>query len=153
GRRHRRGGVPASANRKIDASKAAAKRIPETLFGLFFEEINHAGAGGIWAELVSNRGFEAGGALTPSRIEPWSILGNTSTIRVTTDRSSCFKRNVFALKMEVLCEDCPPGGVGISNPGFWDMNIDVMALLEGGRERAGRGPFAHGRARWKGFPS
>ncbi|KAI5001636.1 hypothetical protein ZWY2020_026286 [Hordeum vulgare] len=33
-------------------------------------------------------------------------------------------RNVFALKMEVLCEHCPPGGVGISNPGFWGMNIE-----------------------------
>uniref|UniRef100_A0ACD5VI81 Uncharacterized protein n=1 Tax=Avena sativa TaxID=4498 RepID=A0ACD5VI81_AVESA len=94
------------------------------MFGLFFEEINHAGAGGIWAELVSNRGFEAGGALTPSNIEPWSIIGDTSTIRVTTDRSSCFSRNVIALKMEVLCEDCPAGGVGICNPGFWGMNIE-----------------------------
>ncbi|CAM0884957.1 unnamed protein product [Alopecurus aequalis] len=109
---------------QIEASSSAAKKIPETMFGLFFEEINHAGAGGIWAELVSNRGFQAGGALTPSSIEPWSILGDTSTIRVTTDRSSCFSRNLIALKMEVLCEDCPPGGVGISNPGFWGMNIE-----------------------------
>ncbi|XP_048536070.1 thiamine pyrophosphokinase 3-like isoform X2 [Triticum urartu] len=30
------------------------------------------------------------------------------------------------------------------------VETSVMALLEGGRERAGRGPFAHGRARWKG---
>ncbi|KAJ0098919.1 hypothetical protein Patl1_22266 [Pistacia atlantica] len=33
-----------------------ADQIPETFFGIFFEEINHAGAGGLWAELVSNRG-------------------------------------------------------------------------------------------------
>ncbi|KAK4481793.1 hypothetical protein RD792_012704 [Penstemon davidsonii] len=38
------------------SSKASTKKIPETLFGIFFEEINHAGAGGLWAELVSNRG-------------------------------------------------------------------------------------------------
>ncbi|KAM0888930.1 hypothetical protein ACQ4PT_028025 [Festuca glaucescens] len=116
--------VLAVADVKIDASRSAAQKIPQTMFGLFFEEINYAGAGGLWAELVSNRGFEAGGAVTPSSIEPWSILGDASTIRVTTDRSSCFSRNVIALKMEVICEDCPSGGVGICNPGFWGMNIE-----------------------------
>ena len=64
----------------VNASEASARQIPDTLFGIFFEvgwnifselqgllseitilcfvsqEINHAGAGGIWAELVSNRG-------------------------------------------------------------------------------------------------
>uniref|UniRef100_A0A9I9CWX5 non-reducing end alpha-L-arabinofuranosidase n=1 Tax=Cucumis melo TaxID=3656 RepID=A0A9I9CWX5_CUCME len=92
-------------------------------------EINHAGAGGIWAELVSNRGFEAGGPNTPSNISPWSIIGDESTISVSTDRSSCFDRNKVALRMDVLCDNggtniCPTGGVGIYNPGFWGMNIE-----------------------------
>ncbi|XP_010251797.1 PREDICTED: alpha-L-arabinofuranosidase 1-like [Nelumbo nucifera] len=104
-------------------------RIPETLFGIFFEEINHAGAGGIWAELVSNRGFEAGGPNTPSNIDPWSPVGNLSYIIVSTDRTSCFDRNKVALRMEVLCDSkgsniCPSGGVGIYNPGYWGMNIE-----------------------------
>ena len=34
-----------------------------------------------------------------------------------------------------------------------ELPTKLLALLEGGRERAGRGPFAHGRARGKGFPS
>uniref|UniRef100_A0A0E0KNK6 non-reducing end alpha-L-arabinofuranosidase n=1 Tax=Oryza punctata TaxID=4537 RepID=A0A0E0KNK6_ORYPU len=109
---------------KVDASPQHARKIPETLFGIFFEEINHAGAGGIWAELVSNRGFEAGGPNTPSSIDPWSIIGNESVISVATDRSSCFSRNIIALRMEVLCGDCQAGGVGIYNPGFWGMNIE-----------------------------
>ncbi|KAF8707194.1 hypothetical protein HU200_030441 [Digitaria exilis] len=109
---------------KIDASPQLARKIPETLFGIFFEEINHAGAGGIWAELVNNRGFEAGGPHTPSNIDPWSIIGDDSTIFVATDRTSCFSRNIVALRMEVLCDDCPTGGVGIYNPGFWGMNIE-----------------------------
>ncbi|MBA0734612.1 hypothetical protein Gogos_018512, partial [Gossypium gossypioides] len=132
----------------IDASEQSSRPIPQTLFGIFFEEINHAGAGGLWAELVSNRGskcvpfgrgldiggcvgdgFEAGGANIPSNIDPWSIIGDESSIIVSTDRSSCFERNKVALKMEVLCnsEDthiCPSGGVGIYNPGFWGMNIE-----------------------------
>jgi len=37
------------------------------------------------------------------------------------DRVSCFTKNTVALRMEVLCDNCPPGGVGIYNPGFWGM--------------------------------
>ncbi|KAL9425166.1 hypothetical protein AB3S75_032158 [Citrus x aurantiifolia] len=110
----------------VDASQG--RPIPETLFGIFFEEINHAGAGGLWAELVSNRGFEAGGQNVPSNIDPWAIIGNDSSLIVSTDRSSCFERNKVALRMEVLCDSqgtniCPVGGVGVYNPGYWGMAI------------------------------
>ncbi|KAL2659483.1 hypothetical protein AAZV13_03G088500 [Glycine max] len=113
----------------VNASDASGKPIPETLFGIFFEEINHAGAGGLWAELVSNRGFEAGGPNTPSNIDPWSIIGNESLINIETDRTSCFDRNKVALRLEVLCDSkgdniCPADGVGVYNPGFWGMNIE-----------------------------
>ncbi|RWR74828.1 alpha-L-arabinofuranosidase 1-like protein isoform X1 [Cinnamomum micranthum f. kanehirae] len=102
----------------VDASGNSSRPIPETLFGIFFEEINHAGAG-----------FEAGGPNIPSNIDPWSVIGNESTIVVSTDRSSCFSRNIIALRMEVLCDNagsniCPAGGVGIFNPGYWGMNIE-----------------------------
>ncbi|KAG2614695.1 hypothetical protein PVAP13_3NG010800 [Panicum virgatum] len=105
----------------VDSSKS--RQIPQTLFGIFFEEINHAGAGGLWAELVSNRGFEAVINNTPT-IEPWSIIGDESSLHLTADRASCFTKNIVALRMEVLCDNCPPGGVGIYNPGFWGMNIE-----------------------------
>ncbi|KAI5427490.1 alpha-L-arabinofuranosidase 1, partial [Lathyrus oleraceus] len=109
----------------VDASQASGRPIPDTLFGLFFEEINHAGAGGLWAELVSNRGFEAGGPNTPSNIDPWSIIGNETNINVETDRTSIFERNKIALRLEVLCDNtCPADGVGVYNPGFWGMNIE-----------------------------
>ncbi|WOL17114.1 alpha-L-arabinofuranosidase 1 [Canna indica] len=115
-----------SAVLMIDASPQSGRKIPDTLFGIFFEEINHAGAGGIWAELVSNRGFEAGGPNTPSNIDPWFIIGDESSIYVSTDRTSCFSRNEVALRMDILCEEggCPSDGVGIYNPGFWGMNIE-----------------------------
>ncbi|XP_073044256.1 alpha-L-arabinofuranosidase 1-like isoform X1 [Primulina eburnea] len=114
----------------INASEASVKKIPKTMFGIFFEEINHAGAGGLWAELVCNRGFEAGGLNTPSNIDPWSIIGDESSLIVSTERSSCFDRNKIALRMEVLChhdgpKTCPAEGVGIFNPGFWGMNIEL----------------------------
>ncbi|TVU37157.1 hypothetical protein EJB05_10457 [Eragrostis curvula] len=113
----------------VDASPQNARKIPDKMFGIFFEEINHAGAGGLWAELVSNRGFEAGGPNTPSNIDPWLVIGSESSIIVGTDRSSCFERNPIALRMEVLCDSkgtniCPSGGVGVYNPGYWGMNIE-----------------------------
>jgi len=41
----------------VDASKVGAA-IPSSMYGVFFEEINHAGDGGIYAELIQNRSFE-----------------------------------------------------------------------------------------------
>ncbi|KAF9598924.1 hypothetical protein IFM89_033122 [Coptis chinensis] len=59
-------------------------------------KINHARAGRIWAELT---------------VHPF------------------FKRNKVALRVEVLCDTtgsnvCSVGGVSISNPGYWGMNIE-----------------------------
>ncbi|THG12558.1 hypothetical protein TEA_005220 [Camellia sinensis var. sinensis] len=73
--------------------------------------------------------FESGGLTTPSNIDPWSVIGDDSSLIVSTDRSSCFDRNKVALRMEVFCDSegtkvCPTGGVGIFNPGFWGMNIE-----------------------------
>ncbi|XP_071737620.1 alpha-L-arabinofuranosidase 1-like [Rutidosis leptorrhynchoides] len=113
----------------VNASQGSARKMPDNLFGVSFEEINHAGAGGLWGELVSNRGFESGGRHTPAHIDPWSVIGDYSLVRVVTDLSSCFKTNPVALRMEVLCDTdgvnaCPVGGVGIHNPGYWGMNIE-----------------------------
>ena len=41
----------------IDAARLGP-RIPASLYGIFFEEISHAGEGGLYAELIQNRGFE-----------------------------------------------------------------------------------------------
>ncbi len=41
----------------IEVAKRGAI-IPTSMYGVFFEEINHAGDGGIYAELIQNRSFE-----------------------------------------------------------------------------------------------
>ncbi len=63
------------ASIQIDATKPGSK-IPSTLHGIFFEEISHAGEGGIYAELIQNRGFEesripAGTKLENGFLVPW----------------------------------------------------------------------------------
>ena len=41
----------------IEMDKKGAE-VPASMYGVFFEEINHAGDGGLYAELVQNRSFE-----------------------------------------------------------------------------------------------
>jgi alpha-N-arabinofuranosidase len=115
-----------AASISIDVSSSTSRRIPDTLFGIFFEEINHAGVGGLWGELVMNRGFEAGGEHSPSEINPWEIIGDDDSISVKTDLSSSFTSNKVALRMDILCDQdsCPGGGVGVYNPGFGGMVIN-----------------------------
>lgn len=68
---------------RIDAAKQGS-RISPALHGIFFEEISHAGEGGIYAEMIQNRGFEetripAGttlqnGFLVPSQDKPHFMI-------------------------------------------------------------------------------
>lgn len=53
-------GIPVMAQSPsimVDVSKRGAE-VSQNLYGIFFEEINHAGDGGLYAELVQNRCFE-----------------------------------------------------------------------------------------------
>src|SRR4051794_6038465 len=69
----------------IDANKLGARVSPD-LHGIFFEEISHAGEGGIYAELIQNRGFEeirlpqsttlVDGFLVPGRTPHFSMKDN-----------------------------------------------------------------------------
>lgn len=54
----------------IDYNQKGAD-IPESMYGIFFEEINHSGDGGLYAELVQNRGFEE-----TSVPEGYTVKGN-----------------------------------------------------------------------------
>jgi len=53
----------------IDAA-TAGNPVSPTLHGIFFEEISHGGEGGLYAELIQNRGFEE------SRLPPNTTLQN-----------------------------------------------------------------------------
>ncbi|XP_074284523.1 alpha-L-arabinofuranosidase 1-like [Silene latifolia] len=119
-----------SVSFKVDV--LSQRSIPQHFFGIFFEEINHAGAGGLWGELVSNRGFEAGGRHVPSMISPWGMIGDEKVVSIITEMSSCFQNNPMALRMDIHCDvtTCPPGGVGIYNPGYWGMNIEEGKTYE-----------------------
>jgi hypothetical protein len=80
----------------VDAGTSGA-RIPPNLYGIFFEEISHAGDGGLYAELVQNRGFEDanlppacvldGDSIVPPRT-PHFDTGQPSTWRLRWDAAN-----------------------------------------------------------------
>lgn len=56
----------------IQAGKPGAE-IQPTMYGLFFEDINYAADGGLYAELVKNRSFEF-----PQHFMGWKTFGKVS---------------------------------------------------------------------------
>jgi hypothetical protein len=54
--------------------KSPVMDISPMLWGIFFEEINHAGDGGIYAEMVQNRAFETTGPYVPANISLYRSL-------------------------------------------------------------------------------
>lgn len=61
-------------NASITVDLAARKDISSVLFGIFFEEIGHAGDGGLYAEMVQDRSFDALAAATGFLASPASRL-------------------------------------------------------------------------------
>lgn len=73
-------GLTQSQNRasiRIDASKSGAP-ISSSLHGVFFEEISHGGEGGLYAELIQNRGFEESTLPHGTKLEDGFIVPDRS---------------------------------------------------------------------------
>jgi alpha-N-arabinofuranosidase len=94
----------------IDTTAQGPTVSPE-LGGIFFEDINHSGEGGLYAELVNNRSFMA--AATPLH---WTATG-TASIAVDT-ATPLNEALTQSLKLTV---DAP--GDGVSNEGFWGIPV------------------------------
>ena len=81
-------------------------------YGIFYEEINHGGDGGLYAELVRNRSFEDN-ATSP---DGWQKLGDAGLNMVSTNLLN--KAQAHALKLTIN-----ENYAGVRNEGFWGMNI------------------------------
>ena len=54
-------------------TKKAGATVQNTMYGLFFEDINYAADGGLYGELVKNRSFEF-----PQNFMGWQTFGNVT---------------------------------------------------------------------------
>jgi alpha-L-arabinofuranosidase len=70
----------------LDTTKR--KKISNSLIGVFFEDINYAADGGLYAELVQNRGFEyslsdkKGNDKTWTHTKAWEVSGENATLSI-----------------------------------------------------------------------
>lgn len=97
-------------NITIDASCATAKVSP-TMYGIFFEDINFAADGGLYAELIKNRSFEF-----PNALQGWKQFGS---VEVKDDGP--FERNPHYVRIS------DPGHrhkhSGLENEGFFGIGL------------------------------
>jgi hypothetical protein len=109
---------PAQASITVDAEKSLGAISP-LLYGVFFEEINHAGDGGLYAELIQNRSFED----RPDTLLAWSpLILKSGQTKITLDRSQPLNdENPTSLRMEVT--DPGQSGVGVANTGYWGIAL------------------------------
>lgn len=81
-------------------------------YGIFFEEINHAGDGGLYAELIHNRSFED----NDGNPDKWWTVGGAEMTLVSEDLLN--EAQEWALQV-VMTTD----GDGVRNEGFWGINV------------------------------
>lgn len=99
----------------IDATQRGPLTSPYQ-YGLFFEEINHAGDGGLYAELVRNRSFEEG-------MDGWSKTTSSfvSTALRSTGLLNSVQNRALRLTTTNADEEHP---YGIKNEGYWGMKFE-----------------------------
>lgn len=81
-------------------------------YGIFFEEINHAGDGGLYAELIRNRSFEDNATLP----DGWTASENSKLEVVTDNLMNTAQGKAARWTMSTQ-------GASIGNTGFWGINI------------------------------
>lgn len=96
---------------KLDASKDGAPVQP-TMYGLFFEDINYAADGGLYAEKIKNRSFEFPNALTG-----WIPFGKVSV----AESGGPFERNPRYVTLAQ--EPHNSKHTGLQNEGFFGVSF------------------------------
>ena len=100
-------GVAANDQLIIRADKPGAE-IQPTMYGLFFEDINYAADGGLYAEMIKNRSFEF-----PQSLMGWESFGKVSV----RDEGGPFERNPHYVRL--LPSGHPHKFTGLTNEGFF----------------------------------
>lgn len=118
----------AAVNRLVVEPNAKGAAVPPTMYGLFFEDINYAADGGLYAEKIKNRSFDF-----PNPLQGWVAFGKYQILN-----DGPFDRNPNYIRLS-------PSGhndkwSGIENEGFFgvsfekgkDYNFSVWARVPDG---------------------
>ena len=93
--------------------------ISPTHYGIFFEDINHAADGGLYAELIKNRSFEDATTLVD-----WNTTSTgTAALTATIDNVELLNSvQTQSLKISVNSAGAT-SRAGVSNSGYWGINV------------------------------
>lgn len=129
----------------VDATRPGPRPNPR-MYGIFIEEINHGVDGGLYAELVRNRGFEdseppegyreiggrwldgengydSGYTYLPDELPGWSLResrGSRAGMRISLD-DPLSGASPRSLRLDVTSPGV--GGVGVANEGYWGIGL------------------------------
>ncbi|MEV7872290.1 alpha-L-arabinofuranosidase C-terminal domain-containing protein [Streptomyces sp. NPDC088124] len=108
-------------------TRGTGPRIDDTMYGVFYEDINRAADGGLYAELVQNRSFEYSRADNASYtpMTAWTPTG-TGTVAAVDDGDRLHERNRTYLRLD---PDGSAEGTGVVNSGY----STGIAVAEGKR--------------------
>lgn len=111
--------LTANAQTTVTVDGRAAKTISPDLVGIFFEDLNYAADGGLYAELVQNRSFEYNAAEQPNwgPLTSWELVKRGGGAGEVLADVSCpvHPNNPHCA---LLLVGNPGEGVGLSNTGF-----------------------------------
>jgi alpha-N-arabinofuranosidase len=102
----------------VDAAKPVAE-IQPTMWGIFFEDINYAADGGIYAELVKNRSFEFSSPLMGWTVDKYNRYSNnkeSGSISVLNTSGSSANHRYARIAIS-------GAGLKLSNEGFFGMGF------------------------------
>lgn len=96
------------------------KTVSPDLYGIFFEDINHAADGGLYAELVSNRSFEDSDDAIPT----WEFNApeGSSWRLVTKGLLNAAQGHALELKINAKGSKGQAKEAVLANEGFWGIN-------------------------------
>lgn len=101
----------AQVNEMVVQTKQLGAEIQPTMYGLFFEDINYAADGGLYAELIKNRSFEF-----PQSLMGWETYGN-----VEVKNDGPFEKNPHYVHLEYPGHDHKH--TGLQNEGFFGIAL------------------------------
>ncbi|HZB33124.1 MAG TPA: alpha-L-arabinofuranosidase C-terminal domain-containing protein [Streptosporangiaceae bacterium] len=119
--------APIDYSLRVDPTRGGPS-IADTMYGVFFEDINRAADGGLYAELVQNRSFEYDRAdnrsFTPlTSWTPTAVAGGSGTAEVVDDAERLNERNRRYLRLSLTGgaagdETQSAAAFGVTNSGY-----------------------------------
>lgn len=103
-----------TSNEMVIQTKKLGAEIQSTMYGLFFEDINYAADGGLYAELVKNRSFE----FPNNNLQGWKVAGNVSVL----NEGGPFDQNPHYVRL--LDAGHPEKHTVIENEGFFGIGVE-----------------------------